>query len=376
MSAAPDGSPDSPVPGPGATTGEEAAWAPSDLDLERRPTVPTGKIITGAVSLLLVVVVLTWGLPWVVGASWSQIGAALAAVPAWAPAAMVLLGLLALALETLTVRAAVTGSRYPSALLGHTASTGMGLALPGGSMLGLGLLGWILRRAGVAVPVIITGILAASLVEMAITSILVPVLGLGAYALSSLVAPTGFTLPGALWAALVAMLGAVIALVLTVIALRRTVLAGLLHQLGGLVPSHLEAAILTQRDSLVRLLRRRPLPLLLPTLAARVVQWAALVLAVEAVGADVPLLLSTAVFALGRVLALVPVTPGGAGIGETVLAAALVALGVAAADAAAAMMLMLVATLVVPLLAGALSIALSATLPAARRGHSVSASSS
>lgn len=376
MSAAPDGSPDSPAPEPGATADQGAAWVPEALDIEHRPTVSIGKIVAGAVSLLLVVVVLAWGLPWAVGVSWAQIGTALAAVPVWAPVAMLLLGLSALALEALTVRTAVSGSRYPSALLGHSASTGMGLAVPGGSMLGLGLLGWTLRRAGIAVPVTVTGIIAASLVEMVITSILVPVLGLGAYALSSLLAPTGISLPGALWAALVAVLGAVVALALTVIVLRRTVLTRLLRRFENLIPSRHEAAVLAQRDALVRMLRRRPLPLLLPTLAARVAQWAALVLALEAVGAEVPLLLMVAVFALGRVLTLVPVTPGGAGIGETVLAAALVALGVAAADAAAAMILMLVATLIVPLLAGAVSIAVTAALPAGRGGHSATASSS
>ncbi|MDN5688429.1 MAG: flippase-like domain-containing protein [Brachybacterium sp.] len=373
MSAAPDGSPDTPAPEPAA--GQGPAWVPSDLDLEHRPTVSPGKIVTGVLSLLLVVAVLVWGLPWVVGVNWAQIGAALAAVPAWAPIAVALLGLLALALEALTVRTAVDGARYPSALLGQTASAGMGLALPGGSVLGLGLLGWILRRSGITVVVIVTGIIAASLVEMVITSILVPLLGLGAYALSSWLAPTGVSLPGALWAGLVAVLGAVLALALTVIVLRRRVLTRLLRRFGELIPSRYAAVILAQRDALILLLRRRAAALLLPTLAARAAQWVALLLAIEAVGAEVPLLLTVAVFALGRVLSLVPVTPGGAGISETVLAAALVGLGVAAAEAAAAMMLMLVATLVVPLLAGAISIAVSATLPA-RRGHSSSASSS
>src|SRR5699024_11633329 len=76
--------------------------------------------------------------------------------------------------------------------------------------------------------------------------------------------------------------------------------------------------------------------LLLPTMAARLLQWVALVVAIEAVGAQVPLLLTVAIFALGRVLSLVPLTPGGAGITETVGAAALVALGVGAEASASA----------------------------------------
>ena len=351
------------------SVGSAVPWVPADLDLAERPGIPASKIVLGALSLVLVLVVLIWALPWATGASWAQIFGTLAGAPVWAVPAVTLLGAAALVLETVTVRTAVTGSRYSSALLGHTASAGLGLALPGGSVLGLGLMGWILRRAGLTIPVILTGIIAASLVEMVTTSILVPLLGLGAYAVSSTLGITGLSLPGALWAALIAVLGAMVALALLVVVLRRGSLAGILGRLDGLVPAHVAAGILTQRNALVEMLRQRPLMLLLPTLAARALQWTALLLAIHAVGADVPLLLTVAVFALGRVISLVPITPGGAGIAETVGAAALVALGVGAADAAAAMLLMLVTTLVVPLVAGAVSTAIAFTLPAVpRRG--------
>src|SRR5699024_10077126 len=68
---------------------------------------------------------------------------------------------------------------------------------------------------GPALPVVLTGIVAASLVEMVVTSVLIPLLGLVAYALSPLLSPVGTALPGALWAALLAVLGAVVALALT-----------------------------------------------------------------------------------------------------------------------------------------------------------------
>src|SRR5699024_4150494 len=78
------------------------------------------------------------------------------------------------------------GARYRTALQGHAASAALALAVPGGGMMGMYLLGWILRRTGLAIPVILTGIIAASLVEMLVTSVLIPLVGLGAYALSSL----------------------------------------------------------------------------------------------------------------------------------------------------------------------------------------------
>src|SRR5690606_7892199 len=168
--------------------------------------------LAAAASGLLVIALLVWGLPWATGASWGEIVASLAALPWWSVPAMLVLGAGALLLEAMTVRAAVPGSRPSPVLQGHIASQGAAPALPGGSVLGLGLLAWVLRRSGIALPVVLTGILAASLVEMAITSVLVPLLGAGSYLLGSALTPAGTLASGWLWAAAVAAAGAVIAL--------------------------------------------------------------------------------------------------------------------------------------------------------------------
>lgn len=341
----------------------------SEFDAERPPRLTTGRLVAGTLSGALVIALLGWALPWATGASWAEIGGSLSSLPLWALPTMVVLGVGALVLESFTVRAALPGSRWPPALRGHAASSATALAIPGGSVLGLGLLGWILRRSGLALPLIVTGIITASLVEMVITSVLIPLLGLVSYAVSSLMIPTGIALPGALWAALLALLGAVLALALTAVLLRRRVLTRLLAQLGQALPDHIAREILTQRDALVRMLRRRPLQLVVPTLGARVLQWIALLAAIEAVGATVPLTLTVAIFALGRVLSLVPLTPGGAGVSEAVGAAALVALGVGAAESAAAMLLLLVTMLLVPLLCGALAAVASLSLAPQRRSR-------
>src|SRR5690606_16443472 len=149
-------------------------------------------------------------------------------------------------------------------------------------------------------------------------------LGAGSYLLGSALTPAGTLASGWLWAAAVAAAGAVIALVLSAVLLRRGVPTALLAQADGMLPAGASAEILHQREALVGMLRRRLPALALPTLAARALQFAALWLAIEAVGAEVPALFVLAVFALGRVLALVPLTPGGAGISETVSGAALV----------------------------------------------------
>lgn len=335
-----------------------------DLTVDRPPELSGKRITLAVLSLLLVAALLWWGLPWAAGASWPQILDSLAGLPAWAVPAMLLLGLGALALEAWTVRTAVPGSSYRTVLQGHAAASAMALAIPGGGMLGMGLLGWILRRTGLALSVVITGIVAASLVEMLVTTVLVPLLGGIAYVAAGMVTDARIDLPGAaLWAALAAVVGAVVALVLAAALLRRPVLAGLLETAATVTGAGSEDAdrftafVLGQRDALVTLLRERPVALVGPTALARVLQWLALVLAIEAVGGSVHLLLTTAIFALGRVLSLVPLTPGGAGITETVGAAALVGLGLGAAASASAMLLLAITTLVVPLVAGGIAAA-------------------
>lgn len=378
MSEASPGSPNSPR-SPSSARPEQAGAAPSgedwlaeemaDLDAERPPRATAGKVVAQLVSALLVIALLAWALPWATGASWGEIAGAFSSLPLWAVPAMALLGVGALLLESLTVRAALPGSRWSPALQGHAASSATALAVPGGSILGLTLMGWILRRAGLALPVILTGIMAASLVEMALTSVLIPVIGLGAYALSSSLAPAGIALPGALWAALLAVLGALLALAATALLLRRSVLTWLLAHSGQSVPEHIAAQILRIRDSVVEVLRHRAAALTLPTAGARLLQWGALLLAIEAVGAEVPLLLTVAIFALGRVLSLVPLTPGGAGVTEAVGGAALVALGVGSAQAASAMLLLLVTMLLVPLVCGGIATAAAFTTAPARRAR-------
>ncbi|HIY23058.1 MAG TPA: flippase-like domain-containing protein [Candidatus Brachybacterium merdigallinarum] len=336
------------------------------MDADGPPRITPRKLVTAVLSLLVVAAILLWVLPWATGADWSGILATIGSLPWWAMPAVTVLGLAAVALEAITVRVAVPGSRCGAVLQGHAASSGISLAIPGGGLLGIGMLAWLLRRRGLALAVVITGLIAASLVEMAVTSVMVPVLGLGAYALSSLLAGSEIDLPGAGWAAVVALAVSVLALALTALGLNRRVLSGLLAQAGAIPGFPAPELVLAQRDALLHLLRTRALALLGPTAGARIVQWAALLVALAAVDLQVPLLLTIAIFALGRVLSLIPLTPGGAAITETVAAAALVALGYGAEDAAAAMLLLAVATVVVPLLTGALGAATALQSPPAQ----------
>lgn len=336
----------------------DIAWLPDDLSIEAPPHVGRRRILTSLGSLILVAALLGFVLPWATGATWPGILSALASLPAWSIPTVAVLGAVAVALEAVTVRTAVRGARYPTALAGHSASSALSLAIPGGSLLGPLLLGWMLRRAGLALAAIITGILTASLVETAVSTVVVPVIGLLAYALAAPTGAAAIDLPGTIWAVVIAVAMGAIALLLASLLLRRRPLTRLVEQLGGILPlpeteRPLVDVVIAERDALVERVRTRTVGLLLPTLLARALQCAALALAIRASGAELPLLLVIAVFALGRVLSLVPLTPGGVGIAETAGAAALVALGIGADAAASAVLLAAIATLVVPLVMGA-----------------------
>lgn len=389
------------VSSPGASSAPRGAasglmaWLTGQVDLERSPRLGTGRIFAAAVSAVLMAALLGWGLPLVTGASWSGILETVRSAPAWTLPAMILLGAAALALEALTVRTAVRGSRYPDALQGHAAATATSLAIPGGGVIGTLLLGVALRRSGLAMRPILTGVVTASLVELAVSTAGIPLLGLAAYGLAALLGMGTITLPGGIGAAVVAVLLALLSVGALAMLLRRSVLEGVLEQSAQVIgleppstsPIGLEppsaspqderddqgrgasplAAILQERDELVGLLRRRPLALIGPTALARALQLLALALAIQAAGASVPLLLVVAIFALGRVLAMVPLTPGGTGIAEAVGAAALIGLGVAAESAASAVLLLAIATVVMPLVLGAAGVLLTVLRRGGRR---------
>ncbi|GAA1721017.1 lysylphosphatidylglycerol synthase domain-containing protein [Brachybacterium phenoliresistens] len=329
---------------------------PEDLvaDLERRPRAGRRRVITAAASAVLLVLVLALGLPWLAGASWPQILAELGRLPAGVIAAAIGLGLLALVLETLSLRAVVPGSRTARLLPAYAATSAMSIAIPGGALLGTGMLGWLLRRGGLGVSTIVLGLLAFSLGDLAVTALLVPGAGLVAY----VVAGAQLDLPGTWAAALVAAAGGVLSLAAVAVVLSRPLVAAVAERLSPLVPA--AAAAVDVRDALLVLLRRRGAALLAGQIGARLAHLLVLLLALRAVDADLSVAAAVAVFALGRVVAMVPLTPGGAGVTEAVGAASLIALGVPGADAAAAALVLMVSTVIVPVAAGALAAAAGA----------------
>lgn len=344
---------------------------PAELvaDLEHRPRTERRRIVTAVVSAVLLVVVIAVGLPLLARASWGEILATLVGLPPAVIAAALALGLAALGIEALGLRAVVPGSRPAAVLPAYAASSALGLALPGGAILGTTMLGWVLRRGGLPVVTIVIGLLAFSLGDLAVSAVLVPLAGLAAYG----IAGARLELPATTGAAVLAVLGGLLAVAGSAAVLSRPVVAAVAERLAPLVPQARSA--LGVRDALVALLRRRGAALLACQVLARLAHLLVLVLALDAVGARLPLAAVVAVFALGRVVAMLPLTPGGAGVTEAVGAASLIALGVPGADAAAASLLLMVSTVLVPVGAGAAAAAAGALRPDAGGAGQSSSSS-
>lgn len=333
---------------------------PETADGARAPRVSRRTLVLTPLSLLLAAVLLAWLMPRVTGVPWSRVARALGEAPPLALVALALLALVALGASAVGLRAAIPRLALSRALPASAATTALSVAVPGGSTLAVGVLYALARREGARRTDVLAGIAAATAAEVAVGLLLAP---LGAVALVL----TGSTaLGGAPLAALVALsAGCLLALAAGVLALRRSALAGVLARLeSGLDAmglAHLAGGgvradtVLEIRDAAAARLRARGTAILGAPLAVRAAQAAALLVALRAVGLDVPLLQVVAVFVLGRLLALVPLTPGGAGLAETGSAAALIALGHDPAASGAAAVLVTVTTLLVPVALGLLA---------------------
>lgn len=353
---------------------------------QRRPRPTRRSIVLSAASFVLLAVLIGGVLPALVDSSWGQILVTLGSLPAWVTAAAVLLGLFALAVEALTVPIAVRGARVGAGMRAYAVSTLASTTIPGGGVLGSGLMVWMLHRAGISVTPVLIGIAALSVTDIAVSSLVVPVAGLLAYVLAG----ADMALPGTMLAAGGALLLGALSVAAIAVVLSRPVLVRVMDGIESGLANVTGAGdrriddrerfsartVLGFRDELVALLRRRGLALLGVQVLSRVLHAVVLVLVLRALGVELPLMAIVAVFALGRLVSLIPLTPGGAGITETVSAAALMALGAPGADAAAATLVLMVATVIVPVLAGGLTAAVEALRPRAHGGasgsHSVS----
>lgn len=352
-----------------------------ELLTARRPSAV--RLTLAAFSVLVLLALLGWLLPRAAGADWPRILTALTDAGPAALITVILAGILAVGLGALPLRAVRAGggaddvpvASLPMLMAIHAASSGIGLLLPGGGMLGVGVAAVLLRRRGASVASLLTVLLAVAAVETMVIAVAVPLLGVLAYALLAATTDApGLELAVAVAAVSIALTAGAAA---TVLPRRRfaVLVRGAFNALESMpLPLGRVRAddVLAMRGRMLTALRERWALLALPQLAIVLVHATVWWIAVRALGGEVPLLGILAVFALGRVLAMIPLTPGGAGIAETVAAVLLVQLGMPGPHAASAALLSLVATLLVPAVltavtAGPLLLARSGRAPRAGR---------
>lgn len=350
---------------------DDGAWAELDDDTAaaRRSRVRRAVPLTIG-SALLAGALLIWVLPALTGVPWSRTLAVLGAAPPAALALLAVLAVLALLAQSVTLAASVPGLRATTAVPTTAITTALTVAVPTGSLIGVAVTWRRLRRAGATRPAVLTGIVVTSAADLAVSLVLPAT---GAVALAVAGADPGGGILAVVW--VLSGISLVVAVV-AVLLLRRGTFARLTRaavEATGMLGMGASARwspelVLRTRDDALALVRRRAPGLLMGPVATRMLQVLALVVALDAVGLRVPVAELVAVFVLGRLLAAIPLTPGGIGIAETGSAAALIALGHDPDTSVAASLLVTVTTLLVPIALGLLG-ALVAVVGGGPRGR-------
>lgn len=328
--------------------------------IEPAPRLTGRRIALTAASCVLALALLAWLMPRATGVGWAAVLAALRTAPPLSLALLVLLALGALGAGAVGTAGAFRGLGVRRAAPISAVATAVTVAVPGGATIAAGLLYAAARRAGVSRADAAAGIGLMTVAETAAGLLLVPVgalcLLLGAPALLGHGAGIGL-------AALAVV--CLLCLVAGALLLRRDPLARLLEGaregleglgLARMLDGRLDVAdVLDVRDRAAARLRTHGALVLGAPLLIRALQLAALLVALEATGIAVAVPQAVGVLVLGRLLALLPLTPGGAGLAEAGSAALLVALGADRAGSGAAAVLVSAMTLLVPVLLGVLA---------------------
>lgn len=364
--------PADPAADPPAGPATDSAAGPGDADeafadrvlsslrsTSRRPWVRAVQVLF---SLSIVVVLIGFVLPAVTGTTWGEIAGRLADVSGWHIATLVTLELAVLAVYSLTLIATVPGLRYRHAFETHNASTMIANSVPFGGALSLGLLYAMLRSFGFRRGTIALSVALTTLTDT-VVKLALPVLGLAALALAGSAIPSSAVAAAVIGAVLGAMvLGTVIAVVASeqiMRALMTSLEETAQHAAGKLgkdpAAVRIVVPVLRFRRRATAILHRGAAVLFGAAGGMRVLQYVMFIVCLDAVGIELPLTAAFAAFTLGRLLAMMPLTPAGMGVTETGTAAALATLGADPGLAAAGVILYTLSTTVLQVPLGAAS---------------------
>jgi uncharacterized protein (TIRG00374 family) len=330
----------------------------SDVD---QPSSTRGRVVRGLVSMAVVVAIFVGVLPRVADLSdvWRQISA----MTGLEVVSLLLLASWNLATYTFVYMASLPGLRASQGLIVTEASTAIANTVPGGAGFGIGVTwamfsSWGFRRPEIALSVLVTG------VWNIFAKLGLPVLAL------ALVAVEGESTAGSVAAAgagVVVIVGAVAVFAVMLrseVGARRVgggaerLASRALRLVGRPAVSGWEEAASEFRTTTTELLRTRWLALTVATLVSHLTLYTVLLLTLRHVGVserEVSFAAVLAAYAFVRLISALPLTPGGLGVVELGLTAALVAAGGEQAAVVAAVLVYRALTYLLPIPVGAVA---------------------
>jgi uncharacterized protein (TIRG00374 family) len=315
----------------------------------------TRKIIQGLLSLAVVIAVFFFALPQF--ADFSQVWAAIRNMTPIELASLVLAAVWNIVTYWFVMVSSLPGSNVWQAMKVNQTSTAVTNTLPGGSALGIGVTYAMYAAYGfshseVGLSVLVSGVW-NNFVKLGM-----PIVAL------ALLAIQGDASAGRLTAALIGVGALAAAIVLFAMALRSEQFA---YKLGDRlssvasffrrtigrseVPSWGDAVVGFRRDA-ISLLHRRWIPLTVSTVVSHLSLFLVLLLSLRHIGVseqEVSWVEALAAFAFVRLITALPITPGGLGVVEFALSAALVAAGGPRAPVVAATLIYRALTYVLPI---------------------------
>jgi putative heme transporter len=261
------------------------------------------------------------------------------------------------------VKASLPGARVGQAMIATEASTAVSNTVPAGGAIGMGITfrmfrSWGFKRSAVTLSMLTSGIW-NNFAKLAL-----PVLSL------SLLALQGAATPSRVIAGVVGLGALVAAIGLFALALRRETVARRAGQLAARVaapirrrlglrpPDDWGGTVVRYRNRMVELLRRRWYWLTLWTLVGHLSLFLVLLVTMRHIGvsaSEVSLIEALAAFAFTRLVTAIPFTPGGLGVVELALTAALVAAGGDREQVVASVLVFRALTYLIPIAIGALT---------------------
>ena len=307
-----------------------------------------GRLALAVVGLAVLVTVLVY-LPRIDGTTWPAVGRLLGSVQPVMLVVLALLWLTTVLAHTVVQVASLPGLGYRHALALNLGSSAVASSVPAGGPVSLAV-NWSMLRSWGFGRTEFSSYTLVTTITMAVARLAVPIV-------AALVLVAGAGLPAvangivALAAAALLVVGLLTA-ILALPSLRRRLADASHPGLFGRVARAVDAA-LAQSGAVIKTQWHR---LGAGAVAQLVLQYGLLLACLGVTGAYVGLGVALLAFAAGRLLSVLPVTPGGLGVTEAGVGALLVALGTPAAPAVAAVLLfgLFAVVLEIPIGAGVL----------------------